>query len=70
MGWIQSYGMGQVQLSIRLPEEWVAWIDRVAEAIARPGSSPNRNEALRLVLSSGFEPIEKQYGVKRPKTRA
>ena len=44
-----------VQIAIRVPPEWLAEADAVAQFISRPGFPATRTDAFRAGIAKGFE---------------
>ncbi len=58
-----------IQMTLRVPREWVARLDRIAESLSRPGSRATRSIAIRYVFVKGLEASEAIRGIKkRPST--
>ena len=50
----------QVQTAIRLPESLLARVDKLAEAMSRPGMRVTRAEVLRLAAHKGVDDLEEE----------
>jgi predicted transcriptional regulator len=55
-----------LQISVRIPQEWLDRLDQVARAMSRPGTEASRAEAIRFLVARGFEAAEKELGIKPP----
>lgn len=53
-------GISTVQLSIRVPKDWPARAERIAEKLSVPGITCTRMDALRAALEIGFKSLEKR----------
>lgn len=60
----------KAQFTLRVPEEWLARIDAIAKAMSRPGNEATRIETLLYLIEKGFDPAEKEQGIKSPKPAA
>jgi len=49
-----------VQISIRVPPEWLERADAVAEKMGRPGLEMTRADVLRMALVQGLEFVEQE----------
>jgi len=54
-----------VQISIRVPPEWLQRADAIAAKMARPGLEMTRADVLRMALVQGLDSVERE--VKKPK---
>lgn len=54
-----------VQTAIRLPEAFLARLDKIAERMSEPGMQITRAEALRLAAFKGAEQLEADLGKKK-----
>lgn len=54
----------QVQITIRIPPEWVTRLDAIARAMSLPGVEANRALAMRHVVANGLEPTEMRLGLR------
>lgn len=52
------------QMTLRVPKEWVARLDKIAETLSRPGSRATRSIAIRYALGKGIEASEAIRGIK------
>jgi len=50
----------QVHTGIRLPENLIERIDKIAKRMSRPGIDVTRAEVLRLAATMGVERLEKE----------
>jgi hypothetical protein len=46
------------QVAFKIPEEWIARADKVAELMSRPGARMTRTDALRAALIHGLEALD------------
>jgi hypothetical protein len=57
----------QIQISVRVPEAWIARLERIANAMPHPGlASGNMALAHRHSLELGMAQAEAEYGIKTP----
>ncbi|WP_394841310.1 hypothetical protein LZC95_30095 [Pendulispora brunnea] len=54
-----------IQISIRVPPEWLERADVVATKMSRPGLEMTRADVLRMALVQGLDLVERE--VKKPK---
>jgi hypothetical protein len=60
----------QIQISVRVPEAWIARLERIADAMPHPGlASGNMALAHRHALELGMAQAEAEYGIKPPATK-
>ncbi len=58
----------QIQISVRVPEAWIARLERIANAMPHPGlASGNMALAHRHSLELGMAQAEDEYGITPPK---
>lgn len=46
-----------VQITVRVPEDWLEQADTIAKAISRPGFEATRADALRVALARGLDEL-------------
>jgi hypothetical protein len=49
-----------VQITFRMPTEWLARADALAKLISRPGFEASRTDAFRAAIARGFEAFESE----------
>lgn len=53
-----------VQLSVRVPANWLARLDAIAAEMSRPGIELSRADALRAAVAEGILVLAKPIGVR------
>ena len=56
-----------VQIAIRVPRDWLARADDVAQRISRPGVTMSRTDAFRAAIAVGFDALADES--KKPRKR-
>jgi hypothetical protein len=56
------------QTAVRLPEDWFARLDVIAEKLARPGIPVSQADAIRAAMARGLDALEAEYGIKAKET--
>lgn len=49
-----------VQITIRVPRDWPARAEKIADKLSRPGIPCTRMDALRAALEIGFKNLERK----------
>lgn len=57
------------QVAFKIPEAWVAMADELAAAMAQPGITPTRTDALRAALWAGLTAMRAERGIRVPSDR-
>jgi len=52
---------GSTQVTVLLPDEWVARIDSMAKQLSEPGEPSTRATVLRKVIRRGLEVVEAEH---------
>jgi predicted DNA-binding protein len=56
-----------IQISFRLPPDWLKRLDAVAEGLSRPGLELARADAIRMAIAKGLEDLEAELKAGRGK---
>jgi hypothetical protein len=57
---VRSSSTGTVQITIRIPKEWLPQADGLAKKLSRPGIPTNQADAFRAAIATGFGVLEAQ----------
>jgi hypothetical protein len=49
------------QVTFKIPEQWVKMADEIAAAMARPGLTITRTDALRSALADGLQKLHAEH---------
>lgn len=52
------------QTAVRLPEDWFARLDTIAERLSQPGIEVSQAGAIRAALARGLDALETELGLK------
>ncbi|MGO9833966.1 MAG: hypothetical protein ACLP1X_07115 [Polyangiaceae bacterium] len=52
---------GSTQVTVLLPDEWVARIDDMAERLSEPGEPATRATILRKIVRRGLDALEAEH---------
>jgi hypothetical protein len=52
---------GSTQVTVLLPDEWVARIDAMAKQLSEPGEPATRATVLRKIVRRGLEAVEAEH---------
>ena len=58
-----------VQVTFRIPSNWLIEADEVADLLSQPGMRASRTDAFRAAIVRGFEAIRKDAEKSRPKKK-
>lgn len=54
-----------VQITLRVPIDWLPRADALAAALSQPGLELSRTDAMRRALAEGLEALERQHNVQK-----
>ncbi len=67
-GMPRAKNAGSTQVTVLLPDEWVARIDAMAKQLSEPGEPATRATVLRKLVRRGLEVVEAEHPEpRRPK---